>query len=65
MGSALHDRNSWAQLTDLATRRTPSPARMMWNRTDLKPSDVDVAELYDGFSFHSLAWLESFGFCGR
>jgi acetyl-CoA acetyltransferase len=38
---------------------------MMWNRTDLRPEDVDVAELYDGFSFHSLAWIESFGFCGR
>ena len=65
IGSALHDRNSWSQLTNLATQATPSPARMMWNRTDLRPEDVDVAELYDGFSFHSLAWLESFGFCNR
>ncbi len=65
IGSALHDRNSWAQLHNLATQATPSPAAMMWSRTDLKPADVDVAELYDGFSFHSLAWLESFGFCGR
>lgn len=65
IGSALHDRNSWSQLTDLATQATPSPARMMWSRTELRPADVDVAELYDGFSFHSLVWLESFGFCGR
>jgi acetyl-CoA acetyltransferase len=65
VGSALHDRNSWTALENLATQATPSPARMMWNRTDLRPSDVDVAELYDGFSFHSLAWLESFGFCDR
>jgi acetyl-CoA acetyltransferase len=65
IGSALHDRNSWSQLTNLATQATPSPARMMWNRTDLRPEDVDVAELYDGFSFHSLAWLEAFGFCDR
>ena len=65
IGSALHDRNSWAMLENLATQATPSPAAMMWGRTDLRPSDVDVAELYDGFSFHSLAWLESFGFCGR
>jgi acetyl-CoA acetyltransferase len=65
IGSALHDRNSWSQLTNLATQATPSPARMMWSRTELQPGDVDVAELYDGFSFHSLVWLESFGFCGR
>jgi acetyl-CoA acetyltransferase len=65
VGSALHDRNSWAALENLATQATPSPAKMLWNRTDLRPADVDVAELYDGFSFHSLAWLESFGFCAR
>jgi len=65
VGSALHDRNSWAALENLATQATPSPARMMWSRTDLRPGDVNVAELYDGFSFHSLAWLESFGFCER
>ena len=34
-----------------------------WERTDLKPSDVDVAECYDGFSFIALAWLEALGFC--
>ena len=38
---------------------------MMWSRTDLRPSDVDVAELYDGFSFLTLVWLEAMGFCGR
>jgi acetyl-CoA acetyltransferase len=28
------------------------------------PKDVDVAELYDGFSFNCLSWLEALGFCG-
>lgn len=32
-------------------------------RTDYKPSDVDTAQLYDGFSFQAVAWLESLGFC--
>jgi acetyl-CoA acetyltransferase len=40
-------------------------AQMMWARTDLKPSDVDVAQLYDGFSVLALRWLEALGFCGR
>ncbi len=40
-------------------------SKMLWERTDLKPSDVDVAEIYDGFSFIALAWLEALGFCGR
>ncbi len=38
---------------------------MMWSRTDLKPADVDVAQIYDGFSILTLLWLESLGFCGR
>jgi acetyl-CoA acetyltransferase len=38
---------------------------MLWARTDLKPSDVDVAQIYDGFSILTLLWLESLGFCER
>ena len=37
----------------------------LWERTDLKPGDVDVAELYDGFSFLDDDWLEALGFCGK
>jgi len=38
-------------------------AQSLWERTDLKPADVDVAELYDGFTFNCLSWLELLGFC--
>jgi acetyl-CoA acetyltransferase len=40
-------------------------AETMWSRTDLKPSDVDSAQLYDGFSIITFEWLEALGFCGR
>jgi acetyl-CoA acetyltransferase len=40
-------------------------AEMLWSRTDLKPADVDVAQLYDGFSIYAIRWLEALGFCGR
>jgi hypothetical protein len=40
-------------------------AAQLWTRTDLRPADVDVAQLYDGFSFLTLVWLEALGFCGR
>ena len=36
----------------------------MWERTDLTPADVDVAQLYDGFSILTMVWLEALGFCG-
>jgi acetyl-CoA acetyltransferase len=32
---------------------------MMWSRTDLSPRDVDVAEVYDGFTIHAVRWLEA------
>jgi hypothetical protein len=30
----------------------------LWKKTDLRQSDVDVAEVYDGISFQALYWLE-------
>ena len=38
---------------------------MLWKRTDLKPKDVDLAQIYDGFSIHTLMWLEAMQLCGR
>jgi acetyl-CoA acetyltransferase len=38
-------------------------AETLWSRTDLRPGDVDCAQLYDGFSFITFEWLESLGFC--
>jgi acetyl-CoA acetyltransferase/uncharacterized OB-fold protein len=40
-------------------------AAMMWERTDLRPWDVDIAQVYDGFSVYALRWLEALGFCAR
>ncbi len=37
---------------------------MLWSRTDLTPADVDVAQLYDGFTVLVIEWLEALGFCG-
>ena len=40
-------------------------AEHLWERTDLRPHDVDVAELYDGFSTITAEWLEALGFCPK
>jgi acetyl-CoA acetyltransferase len=39
-------------------------AAQLWSRTDLTPADLDLAELYDGFTFLTLAWLEALRVCG-
>lgn len=38
-------------------------AELLWGRTSLTAADVDVAGLYDGFSFIVFEWLEALGFC--
>jgi acetyl-CoA acetyltransferase len=40
-------------------------ADRLWKRSGLGPSDVDVAEVYDGFSWLALCWLEDLGFCQK
>jgi acetyl-CoA acetyltransferase len=65
VGSALRGRPSWDQFDDLTTMALRDAGAMLWERTDLTAADVDVAELYDGFSFIALAWLEALGFCGK
>ncbi len=36
----------------------------MWTRAgDLGVDDVDVAFLYDGFTFIAVSWIEALGFC--
>jgi acetyl-CoA acetyltransferase len=40
-------------------------ARAAFRTAGLGPSDVDVGELYDPFSFEIIRQLEAFGFCGE
>lgn len=63
MGTAMHDRPSWDQLHDLTRTVGADAAAQMWSRTSLTPADVDLAELYDGFSFLTMLWLEALGLC--
>ncbi|WP_018505011.1 thiolase C-terminal domain-containing protein [Parafrankia discariae] len=38
---------------------------LLWKRAGLRPSDVDQANLYDGFSYYVPFWAEWLGFCGE
>lgn len=48
-----------------ATGGTEQMANRLWKKADLKPSDVDVAQIYDHFTGSVLMQLEDFGFCKR
>jgi acetyl-CoA acetyltransferase len=54
------ERHSWDQAQWMACYPTGAD---LWKRTDYTPSDVDTAQLYDGFSFQVITWLEALGFC--
>jgi acetyl-CoA acetyltransferase len=40
-----------------------SSSRLTWERSGFSPKDVDVAQIYDGFSASVMYGLESYGFC--
>lgn len=62
MAGVIDDRPSWDQWKDMG-RVGYATAQAMWDRTDLRPADVDVAQLYDGFTIEAVWWLEAMGFC--
>ncbi len=64
VGTQIIDRVSWDQGTLSHEPQTMGPAAHLWSRSSLRPADVDVAELYDGFTFNCLSWIEALGFCG-
>ncbi|HEY2831537.1 MAG TPA: thiolase family protein [Sporichthyaceae bacterium] len=65
VGTAARGRLSWDQYADLTSMAAQGASDHLWSRTDLRPTDVDVAQLYDGFSILALVWLEALGFCGH
>ena len=64
VGTQITERVSWDQGTLTHEPLVFGPAAHLWTRTALRPADVDVALLYDGFTFNCLSWLEALGFCG-
>jgi acetyl-CoA acetyltransferase len=60
---AAIDTTSWEYLDNILEGALVPCAQSLWSRTDLRPADVDCAQLYDGFSVFTLCWLEALGFC--
>jgi acetyl-CoA acetyltransferase/uncharacterized OB-fold protein len=65
IGTAIRGRPVWDQWEDLTTMAARDAAAQLWMRADVRPADVDTVQLYDGFSWLTLAWLEALGFCKR
>ena len=63
VGTQILERVSWDQGTLTHEPQVLGQAAHLWTRTSLRPGDVDVALLYDGFTFNAISWLEALGFC--
>ncbi len=64
VGTQILERVSWDQGTITHEPQVLGQAAHLWSRTSLTPADVDVALVYDGFTFNAISWLEGLGFCG-
>ncbi len=63
-GTQIIERTDWDSSTLTHEPQALGQAAHLWSRSSLTPADVDVALLYDGYTFNCLSWLEALGFCG-
>jgi acetyl-CoA acetyltransferase/uncharacterized OB-fold protein len=64
VGTQITERVSWDQGTLTHEPQVLGQSAHLWTRTDLRPSDIDLALVYDGFTFNAISWIEALGFCG-
>jgi len=66
VGSANSQSGSgWASWDDPSEMYARTVGPRLWKRTGLRPSDVDVACMYDCFTYTVMATMEGYGFCGK
>jgi acetyl-CoA acetyltransferase len=56
---------AWHGWKDFTTMYSRSVGERLWRQTGLKPQDIDVACIYDCFSYTVMASLEDLGFCAK
>ncbi len=56
-------RPNWEQWDDMRHQSSWYVADRLWRMSGLSPKDVDVAGLYDGFTYLTALWIADLGFC--
>lgn len=66
LGSAVaHTHHQISQQPDLTRTPAAISGRAAFAQAGLRPADIDVAELYDSFTYTVLVTLEDLGFCAK
>jgi acetyl-CoA acetyltransferase len=55
----------WEMWPDLTTMPAKHVSDAVWAQSGLTAKDVDTAQIYDGFTWLTLCWLEDAGFCAK
>jgi acetyl-CoA acetyltransferase/uncharacterized OB-fold protein len=63
VGTQITERISWDQDTITHEPQVLGQSAHLWTRTSLRPDDIDLALVYDGFTFNAISWIEALGFC--
>lgn len=64
-GAAATDHREITNMPDLTTTAAVDSGRRAFAQAGVKPSDIDVVELYDAFTINTLLFLEDLGFCAK
>lgn len=64
-GEAHTHGGSWTNFPDMADMYSSYASKRLWGSTHLKPSDMDVACMYDCFTGTVMATVEDFGLCPK
>jgi acetyl-CoA acetyltransferase len=54
-----------SQWEDFTVSPAAESGRLAYEQAGLGPSDVDIAEIYDAFTYMTLVTLEDLGFCAK
>ncbi|GAB1257924.1 thiolase [Aurantivibrio plasticivorans] len=66
LGVGVHTTHAGiAQMADLTTTAAMEASKHAYAMAGVKPSDVDVVELYDAFTINTILFLEDLGFCKK
>jgi acetyl-CoA acetyltransferase len=66
LGSAVaHTHYQISQMPDLTVTPARTSGAQAYAQAGLGPADIDVAQLYDSFTYTVLVTLEDLGFCGK
>jgi acetyl-CoA acetyltransferase len=57
--------SGWAGWDDMTSMYSRTVAPKLWDRTGLGPDDMDVALMYDCFTYTVMATMEDYGFCEK